>query len=456
MAIAGSIIIIGIGALLGALGGFLVKPGGRGMTGQEVGAAIKGGAIAGAIFGGIAGILLSIFTVISLGFSGLLSTLVMALTGAATGAICLMLFNLGRLALISALGEKGAGILMGVLVGIVAGILVNFLILPAGGSAALEYWRFGLEPVTTVIGDGLKELSKFQYCLTANPKCPFFVDWSDANIQSAQEALSVGVRFSEYQIKNDEINILAEISVKNPEKYELHLVPKCSLGTKIEKSRPITIKNAATYFQGVEFVFPMSSETLSSSLRCSSTVPECQTRNVCLDQKIFLVLERPVRLQGTWPIYLGHKYSFAGPKQVRTELKFNAPWQITLYSSDDMPYDEKKTYNFQLAIKQRDEETKLKNIELIRIIVPENLNIECKNFVAVSNTELELRSTDGTPIDEAWLKQNSQYDSVDKKYTMSCAMYVKKAALSAELSPIEIESDYTVMSTFSHVITKEP
>ncbi len=456
MAIASSIIIIGIGAFVGALGGFLIKPGGRGPTGQEYAQAIKGGAIAGAIFGGIAGILLSIFTIINLGFNGLLATLVMALTGAAVGALCLALFNVIRMASVTALGEKGAGILTGILVGIVAGILINLLILPAGGSVAIEYWKLGLEPVTNTLSDGWNELSKFKYCFYADPKCPFLIDWSDANVQSVQEVLSVGVRFSEYQIKNDEINIIAEISVKNPEKYELHLVPKCYLGTKIDKSREITIKNAATYFQGVEFVFPMSSETLSSSLRCSSSVPECQNRNVCLDQKVFLVLERPVRLQGTWPIYLGQKYSFPGPRKVKTELKFNVPWQITLSSSDDMPYDEKKTYNFQLSIKQRNEETKLKNIELIRIIVPENLNIECRNFEAVSSTELELRSIDGTPIDETWLKQNAQYDSVDKKYTMPCAMYVKKAAINAELSPIEIESDYTVTSTFSHVITKQP
>jgi hypothetical protein len=455
MAIASSIIIIVVGALVGALGGFVAKPGGNKLTGQEAVQALKGGAIAGAIFGGVAGILLSIFTVINLGFNGLLSTLVMALTGALVGAVCFMLFNVGRLFLISALGEKGAGILMGVGVGVIAGILVNLLILPAGGSVAIEYWKFGLEPVTKTVGQGLTELAKFKYCLYADPKCPFMVDWSDANVQSAQEALSVGVSFSEYQIKNDKTDILATLSVKNPEKYELHLTPKCYLGKALEKARPITIRNAATYFQGVEFIFPMSSETLSSSLRCSSDVPECQNKNVCLDQKVFLVLTRPVRLQGTWPIYIGHAYSFAGPQKVQTSLKFNAPWQITLYSSDDMPYDEKKTYNFQLAIKQRDEETKLNNIELIRITVPQNINIQCENFAAVSDTELELRNS-GTTIDENWLKQNAQYDPNDNKYTMPCAMYVKKANLNAELSPIEIESDYTVTSTFSHVITKQP
>ncbi len=455
MALASSIIIIGIGAFLGALAGLVIRPGKEGLTGVNVGQAFKGGAIAGAIFGGIVGILLNIFTVINLGFNGLLSTLVMAITGAIVGAACLIVFNLGRIGLMSALGEKGAGIVMGVGVGILAGILFNLLILPAGGSVALEYWKFELQPVTDVISDGWKELSKFRYCLYADPKCPFVVDWTDANVQSTQEVLSVSVSFSEFEIKNNKIDALAAISVKNPEKYELHLTPKCRLGPNLNKSTPINIRNAGTYFQGVEFIFPMSSETLSSSLRCSGDVPACQNKNICLDQKVFLILERPVRIQGTWPIYVGQRYSFPGPKQVKTDLKFNAPWQITLSSSDDMPYDEQHTYNAQLTIRQRDEETKLNNIELIRIIVPENINLQCDNFEAVSNTELELRSSE-TSINEGWLKQHSQYNPNNQKYTMPCAMYVIKAPINAELSPIEIESDYTVTSTFSHTITKQP
>jgi hypothetical protein len=199
----------------------------------------------------------------------------------------------------------------------------------------------------------------------------------------------------------------------------------------------------------------MSSETLSSSLRCTGDVAACQNKNICLDQKVFLVLERPVRIQGTWPIYIGQKYSFPGLKQVKTDLKFNAPWQMTLSSSDDMPYDEGHTYNLQFTIRQRDENTKLNSIDLIRIIIPENIQIQCDNFEAVSSSELELRGSESAPINAEWLKAHSQYEEANQRYIMPCAMYIIKAPINAELSPIEIESDYSVISTFSHTITKQ-
>jgi hypothetical protein len=435
----GNLLIIIICAVAGLIFGSLSKLN-KGITGKELWGKIVGALIPGAIFGAILGILLSIFSIINLGLNGLVATLVMMLTGAIVGSI------------VSALATiASSSWLAGLFAGLGLGLLINALVLTSGSIIpGSTYWRAGIEPIISGSSNIFSDLAKYKYCLTLTPPCPFLIDWSDANVQTRQEALEVNVNFQENQIKQDKINILAEISVQNPEKYELHLTPRCFLGTKFDGSREIDIKNQGSYFQGYEFVFPMSSDTMSTSLRCSDDVPECQGQTVCQNQKIFLVLERPVILQGVWPIYVGQKYSVAGSKKVKTELKFNAPWQISLYSTNDMPYDQGKTYDFQIAIRQVDETTEIKNIELIRLTFPENIIADCDNFQPVS-TELELRN-----INETWLKANAQYDSIDKKYTIACSMYIKNAPVYAELSPIEIESDYVVYSVFSKTIVKQP
>jgi uncharacterized protein (DUF952 family) len=117
-----------------------------------------------------------------------------------------------------------------------------------------------------------------------------------------------------------------------------------------------------------------------------------------------------------------------------------------------MPFDQgqKDGYDFSLAIKQRDEETKLKNIELIRLTFPNNVIASCQEFSAEGN-ELTLRA-----IDETWLKEHIQYDAEERSYIFPCTLYVKSAPIDAVLAPVSIESDYTVVSTFGAKITKQP
>jgi len=438
----------------GFMGYFFGRGGGRNAEPGEYRRAFVAGLIPGAVIGTAIGLVFSIFSIIQMGFSGLLSSLILMLVCGAGGAGGLGIANILRTWLNNAIGPGGAGAIAGIFFGALLFLFIIFVANPATGGALGQYWEAGWDPVWGKISYAAEELYKWRYCFVADPHCPFFIDWSDANVQSREEVLQVNVDFKQTQIKNDYIDSLAEITVKNPEKYELHLIPKCYLGESFEKSRSITLKNMGTYAQGYEFIFPMSADLLSTSVRCAAEVTECMGMAVCLDQRIYLVLERPVLLQGVWPIYIGRSYAITGPKQVRTDLRFNAPYSVTLYSSNDMPFDQGKEdgYDFNLAIKQRDEETKLKNIELIRLTFPENIMASCPEFGAEGN-ELVLRN-----IDEAWLKKNPniQYDSEERSYIFPCTMYVKNAPDGAALAPVGIEADYTVTSSFETKITKQP
>ena len=436
----------------GIAGGIFGSGGGRGTTAREMWQSFLAGLLPGGIIGAALGVVFSIFSIIQMGISGLLSTLVLMIMCGIIGAAALGVMNVLRTYTVTLLGPRGAGILSGILFGLIIGLFLIFVADPAMGGAFGQYWEAGWEPVSKTLSYGAGELYKWRYCFVADPHCPFFIDWSDANVQSQEEVLQVGVNFKEKQIRNDQINLLAELSVNNPEKYELRLTPKCYLGKTIEKAKLIAVRQMGSYAEGYEFVFPMSSETLSTSLRCAGDVAACRYQTVCLDQKVFLILERPVRLQGTWPIYIGEKYAITGPKQVRTELAFNAPYSVTLYSSNDLPFDSghKYGYDFSLAIKQRDENTLIKDIESIRLTFPENIIASCDNFEAQGNSLVI------GPLDDQWLKMNIQYDSEEKSYVFPCTLIVRDAPITAALAPIGIEADYTVTSKFETKITKQP
>lgn len=425
----------------------------RGTTGREIWQAFLTGGIIGVIVGAAAGLVLSIFSIIQLGMSGLLATLVLMIVCALMVGVGFGVINIILTFIRTSLPPQVVGLLAGILCFVaVFAVLFIWFNTPLLGTSFGQYFEAGIEPVAKTLSYGAKELYKWRYCFVADPHCPFYIDWSDANVQSTQEELQVNVNFKEKQIRNEAIDLLAEISVTNPEKYELEIIPRCFLGETIEHSRPITVRQMGTYTEGSMFVFPMSSETLSTSLRCTSDVPECKAAPVCLDQRVFLVLERPVHLEGVWPIYTGERYAVTGPKQVRTELKFNAPYSITLYSSNDMPFDSGRQdgYTFSLAIKQRDEQTKLKDVEKIRLTFPQNVLASCEGFEAQSN-DLVIG-----PFDAQWLKLNVDYDPEELSYIFPCTLIVRNAPITASLSPIGIEADYTVTSQFEAKITKQP
>jgi hypothetical protein len=451
MDLLGNIIILVVSAIVGGFIGSGIKPGGKGLTSKELWQHVLATLVPGAIFGAIAGILLSLFAVISMGINGLVGTVLMMVSGAFAGALLFGLITAIKDSLVNMFGEKNASTIAGIIGGLVLGVFIIFFIMPAGGSAYLEYWKVGLvNPISKGYHSIVKDIPKWMSCFQADPRCPFYIDWSDPVVQNHKESLEVSVGFKENQIKQDKINILAEISLTNPEKFELKLTPSCYLGKEITKSREISMNMLGQYAQGFEFVFPMSSETLSTSLRCSSDVPECKDKNVCLEQFVFLVLERLVRLEGNWPICIGERATIDCPKLAKTELKFNAPFSVTLYSNNDMPFDQGKTYDFQLAIKQLDESTELKNIELIRLTFPQDILASCEHFTAVGH-ELELRN-----VDKNWLGNNTQYDSGELKYTIPCSLNIKEAPIDSVRAPIEVEADYYVTSTFSQRIVKQP
>lgn len=446
---ANNILIVILFAVAGALIGFGAKAG-KGVSGKELLDEMKGALIPGAIFGAIAGILLSIFSIIALGLNGLLGTAIIMLSGALVGAGGLAFLVLLKSLAIQFFGEKGAGIISGLAVGLIIGLIFILIFMPAGGSAMLEYWKIGLEPVGKVLGSGFRDLAKWRYCINLEPGCPFLIDTDTPNIQNSEEVIEINVNFLNKNIQQDKIDLDVELSVKNPEIYKLHLIPSCFIGDNFDKSREMAIKNMGKYSFGNEFVFGMSPEYQSTSLTCSSNVPECSSKTIC-STNAFLVLERPVILQGVWPIYIGKEYN--GPGKVRTSLLNNVPYSITMSSPNDMPFDSKQTggYRFYVTIAQRDEEARLKNIEIIRLSFPENIMADCDYFNAEGN-ELVIRN-----INDTWLKENYiPYDSTQKEYKFQCFLYVKSAPRIAEQTPIEIESSYTVISRYQTKLIKQP
>jgi len=436
-----------IGSLVGLA--FAVLMGGKGRIAYsltEIWHASLGSMIAGAIIGAVVGVILSLFAVFNLGVSGLLATLIMGLGGALFTALLFgsIIFIIKGLS--NVLGEKGAKMVSGLFGGALIGLVIGLYFSPIGMDIMPEYLKFA-DPLREGISGGVEELVKFRHCFYADPRCPFFVNWEDPNVQSIKEEFSVDVDFSENKILMDNtINLIVSLSVSNPELAELKIKPRCYF--KREKEREFSVERMGSYAFGDSFVFPTTApgQKLHTSFRCVGEISEAADKNI-YSEYIVVELERPVAVKTIWPVWIGEQ-----PKMgiVKSEMKFNAPYLVSLGSYNDMPFEEGREYDFQLTIKRKDENTKFKELDNILVKFPENVLAECKYFEGLDH-EIEI-----TEYGYKELKNLTQYSEEDDKFIFPCSLYVVSAPKEAVMAPFELEAYYIVYSDYKVRVIKSP
>lgn len=419
------------------------------ITGGEksLGAAMRSAvvpAFIGAVIGGFIGVLLSIFAIVDLGISGLLSTLVLALGGIAIFGILGFIWGLLDYAM------PGAKTIVGwvVVIAVIVALLWATITMYRAGTLP-EYLKFA-SPVFETIQKGVKDIAEFRYCLTADPRCPLFPSFDNPNIQSMKEELSVDVSFDEKRIKPDDtVSLLVKLTIRNPELAELRIKPKCYFKSKEKEKggRELEVERLGSYSYGNEFKFPSTGEfeTLNTQFYCYGEIPEATEKNI-YSEKIIIELERPVAVKTTWPVWIGSK-----PRRgiVRSSMAYNAPYTVSLASNNDMPFEEGKEYGFQITIKRRVDDVKLKRIESIMIYVPEEIMAECEHFEGTE--ELEFREAS-----RETLKKMTQYNAELEKFVFPCKLYVASAPAESVLAPIMLQSYYSVSSDYSTRIFKSP
>ena len=436
-----------IGALIGLLIGSLIGSKGKvAYSMKEIWNASLGSMIAGAIVGAVLGVLLSLFVVFNLGVSGLLATLIMGLGGALIFALIFGSITFVIKGLSNILGERGSRVVAGLFGGALIGLIVALFFSPVGTTIMPEYLKFA-EPLREGIFTGARELAKFRYCFYADPKCPFFVNWEEANVQSTQEELSVDVDFSEKKILADNtVNLVVSLSISNPELSDLEIKPRCYF--KKDKEREFSVEKMGSYAFGDSFIFPTTApgQKLHTSFRCVGEVPEAADKNI-YSEYVVVELERPIAVKTVWPVWIGTE-----PRMgiIKSEMKFNAPYLVSLGSYNDMPFEEGKEYDFQLTIKQKDESTKLKRLDDILVKFPEGILASCENFEGLDH-EFELKD-----YNYEELKNLTQYEEEDDKFIFPCSLYVVSAPKEAVMAPFELEAYYNVYSDYKVRVVKSP
>lgn len=419
------------------------------ITGGEktLGAAMRAAAVPafiGAVIGGVIGVLLSLFAIIDLGISGLLSTLVLALGGIAIFGFLGFVWGLLDYAVPEAKTALGWIVVIVVIIGLAWAAITMYR-----AGTLPEYLKFA-SPVFETIQEGIKEMAEFRHCLTADPRCPLFPSFDDPNIQNVKEELSVDVSFDEKRIKPDDtVSLLVKLTVRNPELAELRIKPRCYFKSKEEEKggREMIVERLGSYSYGNEFRFPSTTEfeKLNTQFYCYGEIPEAIDKNI-YSEKIIIELERPVAVKTTWPVWIGSR-----PRRgiVRSSMAYNAPYTVSLASNNDMPFEEGKEYGFQVTIKRRVDDVKLKRVESIVIYVPEEMMAECEHFEGIE--ELEFREASYKA-----LKEITQFDIEQDKFVFPCKLYIASAPAQSVLAPILLQSYYSVSSDYSTRIFKSP
>jgi len=398
----------------------------------------------GAIIGGITGVLLSIFAIYSIGIRGILGTIVLGLGCAVIFFIAGIIVGFVNYRLPSGV-KKTITILM--VIAIIA--LLIWAVLTMWRSGSLPAYAKFASPVFEGLQKAFHGLAQYKYCLTADPKCPFFVSW-EPTVQNTKEELSVSVSFDEKKVKpDDSINLLVKLDIKNPTMDELKIKPKCYLKSKDEKGTELQADRMGTYSYGDEFRIPLTNEgeEVHTQFYCYGSLPsEAENKNI-YSEKVIVELERPVSVKTTWPVWIG-----TTPRKgtVRSSMSFNAPYIIGLASNNDMPFEEGKDYDFQIIIQKKADDADFKRLDSISVYIPEEMMAQCENFATTDNF-LDIKD-----VSYDLLKNLTQYDEELDKFVFPCTLYISRATTEAVQAPIQLDAYYTVYSDYDTQIFKSP
>jgi len=437
------IILLGVCGIIGAMLGkdFKREPGEKQLTiGQSLKSAAATG-VMGAVIGLIIAILLSIFPIVRFGFPALYGSLMFFIIFTIVGFAGF--FVVGFLYFIVPIPEQLKMTIVWGIAGMALGVLLWVIFIAQTGPVG-SYMSFAYAPVREKINSFFDSLSKFEACFYASPKCPFFIQWDEPTRENPLELFNADLQFSETQVVSNNINVLASLTVKNPELAQIELIPTCYLGSSPHvKDEQIDIKNLGKYSIGNKFVFPLTADELHTSFRCSRELSDF-TKNVYIGY-VIVELKRPVILKASWPIYIGTEPNMG---RTKTIMSFNAPYSVALTADSDMPFEEGKTYDFAVVIKRIDENTNMTFLKELRIEFPDSILAECENF-EVDGQDLVLSN-----IDMSVLKNITQYTANDERYSIACSMQIKDAPQRAVLTPIKIDASYDVVTQYETPILK--
>ena len=390
----------------------------------------------------IFGLLLSGFSIIEsgTGMFGLPSALVFALSSAALG------FCLGFVYGLFPKESKWIGLIIVILVL----VLVAYWLFSTGNAGIFSGV---MSPLKGGFGNVAKGLGNFKNtwspCLALKPPCPFLIDWETPNVETKEEEVYVKVETSENKISQDnQLNMLVSLTVKNPTDYDVNIKPKCYLER--NKTRELKIDKMGTYASGEEFIFSKTQQgqELHTSFRCTGDIIEASDKNVYSDY-VIVVLERPVTVNTVWPVKVGQEPKIG---LVKSEMKFNAPYTISMTSDNDMPFAEGHEYDFQIVLKRAQEDSKLKSVEYIDVKYQDEIMASCQGFNGIDH-EFELKDYSYESLKSA---TSVQYDKDYDKFSWPCTLYVSSASQNAVLSPMELNAKYTVYTDYPVKILKSP
>jgi len=170
----------------------------------------------------------------------------------------------------------------------------------------------------------------------------YYTAWSKPTI--AQEAQSyVQASFRNTIVKNNEVNVIAELAVKNPEFDSFEVNAECYAGTEKIDANPKIL-----YFE-------KSADEQHASVTCSGTSSE---------KNLILKLERPSTVKSTAIAWIGEGGSRG---KMKSSMGFNSLYALSVESSDDMPFKEGKEYPVYITFMRQSAGIELKQINLLKI-----------------------------------------------------------------------------------------
>jgi hypothetical protein len=287
------------------------------------------------------------------------------------------------------------------------------------------------------MGDFFSGFREYTYCFGNDPRCPFIKMWEDPKVESSQERIEVKVSFSNDRVVNDNINLVVNLNVRNPEPESIEVFPKCFLG--LEKEEQLQVVNPGSYWQGDRFVFPSSQNQMTTSYRCFGSTDK-------LSETVYVIHERPVEVVTVWPIKIKNQVEnddYEGT--IRSQMTYNAPYYVSLSSNNQIPFEQGKDYDFNIIIKRKERDVELKHLESMSLVSQSEVYLDCEGF---EGTVLQDLSHDE-------LKQIAQHEKTNDAFRFLCSLYVADAPENAIISPITANTRYIVESEHKKLISQQ-
>lgn len=389
---------------------------------------IPGGMLLGMILGGIVGILLFLLAYILPGgslFSGegitrLLIFLIPSLVGGALFGI-LLGFPTTR---------KIAKIILWIVIIAILGIIL-FNIIKGGKTSSLLGKTFG------GVGEQAsktwkKNIAPYVSCLWLSDSCVAFqtIDDPDTN-KYARELLDLEVEFPEKELRKDEdLDILVRIRVRNNELGRIEIQPKCFIK---DKQLTTQLEQAS----GNTFVFYNDPRVVQF---------RCRGENPGKDFLLKVVLEHPSVAVSTWDVWITKNEEKVGSRgEISAVRNATSPYMINFISSDQPFMQGEISTNLIFKRHYQEIESEIINLEFLSIISqgPSTLKIECGGFSG--SDIIEINNLNREALEE--YKKEGQ-----EKYIFPCTLIIKRPKREEEHNGFLAQALYTVKREYTQKI----